>query len=824
MTLAVRLEMDALWHDLRQALRAFLAKPAFTIVAVMTLALGIGANTAIFSAVSALLWRPLPVPDADRVVSGISLREGFDPFGTSLLSYSAFRGSAAFASCGVTLQRFYTLTGRDEPERLRTAAVTAGYLSSLGVNPIAGRSITPDDDRPGAAPVAVISHDLWQRRFGGTAAVIGQQLPLDDGVYTVVGVMPRGFDMPRGAALWVPLRIDVDTVPLEQKTPTTYGLIARLATGVTLAQADAEVKQVARRLEEKYPQSNRGWTYRLITLRQDLLGDLAGRNRRALLTLEAAVGFLLLICCANVANLLLVRGVAREREVAVRLALGARRARVVRQLLTESAVLAIAGGVAGLLLAVWLTPVLAILNPIQAGSFATFLTDFAIDRRVMLFAFAASLCTGIVFGIVPALKASRAGDLMAALKRREQRTSGGTSRRWLSALVVVEITVSVTLLVNGSLIVQSFARLQRVDLGFDPAPLLTMEFTLPAQRSGTNAARVAAVDRIVERVRAVPGVTAAGVTTNIPLQLFSFDSTFTVEGRPPVNPADVPITAHRLVTSNYLETLGVHLVKGRLLDEHDTEATQPVVVITEEFARQAFPGDDAIGRHVRRGRATDTRFPWMTVVGVVADVKEDSFNFRVARPAWYLPYAQVSASPATLNLLVRATGNASAVASEVRSAIRSVDNQQAVTPAVTMTGHVSGILVTERFSAVLMTTLASVGLFLAACGLYGVMAYSSSQRTGEIGLRMALGATRRDVIALVMRQGASIVAIGLLAGVALARALSVILTRTLYGVNADDPFTFGAVSIVLAAVNAAACYLPARRATRVDPLVALRTE
>ena len=823
MTLARRLGMDALWHDLRHALRVFLAKPAFTIVAVVTLALGIGANTAIFSAGSALLWRPLPIAEAERVVFGVSLREGFDPFGTSLLSFAAFRTSRAFESCGVVLQRFATLAGRDEPERLRTAAVTAGYLSSLGVNPIAGRSISPDDDRPGASPVAVISHELWQRRFGGATTIVGQGLSLDDGLYTVVGVMPRGFDMPGGAALWVPLRIDVDGAPLDQRTPTAYGMVARLAPGVTLAQADAEVKQIARRLEEEYPQSNRGWTYRLITLRQELLGDLSGRNRRALLTLEAAVGFLLLICCSNVANLLLVRGVAREREMVVRLALGAGRARIVRQLLAESALLALAGGVAGLLLAVWLTPVLAILNPIRTGSLATFLTDFAIDRRVMMFAFTVSLATGVIFGIVPALNASRAGDLNPALKRREQRTAG-TSRRWLNVLVVVEIAVSVILLVNGSLIVQSFARLQQVDLGFDPTSLLTMEFALPAQRSATHAERTAAVSRIVERVRAVPGVAAAGITTNVPLQLFSFDSTFTVEGRPDVNPADVPITAHRLVTSEYLQTLGVRLVKGRLFDGHDTDLTQPVVVVTEEFARQALGGADAIGRHVRRGRAADTRFPWMTVIGVVADVKEDSFNFRVARPVWYLPYAQVSAFPATLNLLVRSAGDPAAIASQVRTAIRSVDDQQAVAQAVTMKEHVSGMLVTERFSAVLMTTLAAVGLFLAMCGLYGVITYSSSQRTGEIGLRIALGATRRDVAAIVMRQAAAMVSLGLVAGVAIARVLSVILTRSLYGVNPDDPFTFAAVSIVLVAVSAAACYLPARRAMRVDPLVALRTE
>ena len=402
--------------------------------------------------------------------------------------------------------------------------------------------------------------------------------------------------------------------------------------------------------------------------------------------------------------------------------------------------------------------------------------------------------------------------------------SGAGSRRWLGALVALEIAVAVVLLVNGSLIVQSFARLQRIDLGFDPERLVTIEFTPSPQKYPQHADRVAYVNRVLERVRAVPGVASAGITTNIPLQIGSTDSLFTVEGRAPVKASEAPATGHRLVTPEYLQTLGVRLVKGRLLDDHDREGAQPVAVVTEELAREAWPNADPIGRRIRRGRFEDTTFPWITVVGVVADTREDGFNFRINRPAWYLPYAQQTTAGFSLNLVARAAGEPNALVLALREAGRGVDPQQAVSPGLTMTEHVASVLVTERFSALLMTTLASVGLFLAAGGLYGVVAYSATQRTGEIGLRMALGADRRDVLRLVMRQGASMVAFGLVAGLALARALSIALAGMLYGVNPNDPATFATVPIVLLTVSAAACYLPALRATRVDPLVALRSE
>src|SRR5262245_115953 len=416
-----------MWHDLRYGLRLFLARPGFTSLAILTLAIGIGANTAIFSAVTALLVRPLPIADPDRLVFGLSMREGWDPFGTALLEYAALRSSSAFASNGVANFQAVTLPGRDEPERAPAAAVSAGYLATLGTRPIAGRAIEVDDDRPGAPPVVLIGHELWQRRFGGSSAVLGQKIALDAGIFTIVGVMPRGFDMPGGAKLWLPLRLKIEAAAQDERAPRSYEMVGRLAPGVALSEANADVARIARRIENEYPVTRRGWNYHLVTLRQQLLGDLAGRNRLALLTLEAAVGFLLLICCANVASLLLVRGVAREREIAVRLALGAGRGRVIRQLLAESALLAMTGGAAGLMLAVWFTPALARLNPIRAGSMATYLTDFSIDWRVTLFALTMSMVTGLVFGIVPAVTAARTGDLTAALKQREQRTAGGGS-------------------------------------------------------------------------------------------------------------------------------------------------------------------------------------------------------------------------------------------------------------------------------------------------------------------------------------------------------------------------------------------------------------
>jgi predicted permease len=800
-------------------------KPGFTAIALLTLALGIGANTAIFSTINALLLRPLPFPEADRLVFGYAVRDGFDPFGTSLLEYSANREQGeSFTISGVARQRFFNMTGRGEPERLRGAMVMADFLNTLEIEAIEGRIFTVEEDRPGGPPVALIGYDLWQRRFGGDSALVGQALNLDGASYTVIGILPPGFNMPQAAEVLTPLQVDITALPFEQQASGIYEMIARLKPGVSLEQARTEVKEISARLEQEHPQIRRGWSYNLVGLREQLIGDLDGRVQKSLFALIIAVGFLLLICCANVANLLLVRGVAREREIAIRLALGAGRWRVVRQMLTESMLLALAGGLAGLLLAFWIMPLLSTLIPIRAVSLATYLGDFRIDARVLQFSMLISLLTGAIFGLIPALKVAGSSDLVRTLKQREQRSGGQSSgRRWLSALVIGEMAVAAALLVGGGLMVKSFERLQKVEIGFRPGNLLMMQMAPSRDKYREYSERVRFAEQMLEQIRSLPGVISAGTTTNVPLHNPSIDAIFTVEGRPPADPAEVPITANRSVSPGYLESLGVTLIKGRLINEQDTANSLPVVVISEEMARQGWPGEDPIGKRIRRGRAHQTNFPWLTVIGLIADIKEDRYNFRIDRPAWYLPHTQQEINM-PLNLVVRASGDPSSITASVRDRIRSLDADLPVSNVMTMNDHLAEVLITERFSAVLMGTLAALGLMLAAFGLYGVMAYSVSQRTGEIGLRMALGARPRDVLKLVMGHGVVIILIGLSAGLLGAWAVTRLLSGTLYQVSPDDPATFILVAVLLASVALLACYLPARRATRVDPMVALRHE
>jgi putative ABC transport system permease protein len=819
--------MDVLWHDLRYAGRSLRSRRGFTTVAVLTLALGVGANTAIFSAVSALLLRPLPVEDVDRLVFGAALREGFDPFGTSLLEYSLYRGlSRSLAASGLGTPRLFALVGTGDPERLRGAAVTAGYLQTLGVRPVRGRVFTDADDLPSGPAVALIGHELWQRRFGGDPGIVGRLLSLDDRSYSIVGVMPPGFDMPYSAEVWVPMQVSIDSLPLAQRAANANEFVARLAPGVSLEQADTELKGLAKRLEEEYPSIRRGWSFGLSPLRQQLLADLPGRTHRLLAALSVAMGFLLLICCANVANLLLARGVSREGEMAIRRSLGAGQGRLVRQLLSESLLLALLGGGAGVLLAFWLLPFLVALNPVQASGLGAYLTDFRVDGRVLLFAFVLTLTTAVLFGLLPAFETARSASLTTLLKK-EQRTAGAAGRRALKVLVGAEIAVAATLLVGGGLMVQSFLRLQRIPLGFRPDRLLTVELPLSPARYAGQAQQVLFMDQVLERVRALPGVVSAGMTMNVPLQRgVTLDSVFEVEGRPRTNPADVPITAHRLVTPGYIETLGATLVAGRLLDERDRAFGQPVVVVSEELVRQSWPGEDPIGKRVRRLRAGE-RGPWMTVVGVVKDVKEDRFGFRIDRPVWYVPYAQQTfPAPVSLpqNLVVRTAGEEANVAAGLREAVRAVDPHQPVGSVMSMKEHLSDVLITDRFSAVLVGALAGCGLLLAAVGLYGVVAYSTSRRTGEIGLRMALGARPRDVLRLVLGEGAVPVLAGLGVGIAGAWAGARLLSHILYEVSPTDPATFAAVPLVLLSVSLVGCWLPARRATRISPVAALRNE
>jgi len=817
--------MQTLWQDLRYGARMLLKQPGFSLICIAALALSIGANTAIFSAANALLLRPLPVEDIDRLVSTFALREGFDPFACSFLEYAAYRDRThLFSSSGVATQRSFNLIGQGEPERVRGATVMADYLSTLGTKPVLGRVFSADEDRTGGPPVALIGYTFWQKHFAGSAGAIGQPLNLDGRTYTVLGVMPAGFDLPAAAEIWLPLQTNIENLPLSERAATANEILARLVPGVTVKQADTELKAIARQLEQEYPNFRRGWSVKVISLRQDLLGDLEGHVRKALFALAGGVGFLLLICCANVANLQLARGIARQRELALRRALGAGRWRLVRQLLTESMLLAFLGGVAGVILANWLVPILAALNPIRGISFAAFLHNFEIDRRVLAFAFFVTLVTGIIFGLVPALKAAGARELMPRIKEADQRSGAAASgRRWLNGLIVAEMAIALTLLICGGLMVQSFQRLQHVALGFSPDNLLTMKMVLPASKYSQYRQRVAFTDQVLEQVRHLPGVVSAGTTTNIPLEReTAYDAVFNVEGRPTTNPNDVPITSHRIVSPGYLETLGVTLIKGRLIDQSDRAETLPVVVVSREFARQAWPGEDAIGKRVRRIRIGQT-FPWMTVVGVVSDVKEDRFNYRINRPVWYVPYPQVE-NDFPVNLIIRAALDPTSLTAAARDAIHNIDPDQPVSNIMTMNTNLSSVLVTERFGAVLMGTLAGCGLLLASIGLYGVMAYSVRQRTGEIGIRIALGAQPKHVLRLIMGYGMKLTILGVSIGLVAAWAATRLLASLLFGLGATDAATFCAISVLLGLVGLIACYFPARRALSVDPVIALRSE
>src|SRR5215470_14032791 len=607
-----------LWQDVRYGARMLLKSPSYTAIAIAALVLSIGANTAIFSAANALLLRPLPVENIDRLIVPVTLREGFDPFGSPFLEYAAYRDRAhCLASIGVATARSFNLTGRGEPERVRGATVMANYLSTLGTKPVLGRTISAEDDRPGGSPVALISYGLWQKHFGGNANVLNESLNLDGRSYDIIGVMPPGFDVPGIADVWIPLQTDIDSLPLTERAATNNSIIARLRPGVGLEQADAELKGIARQLEQEYPNFRRGWTVKVVSFRQDVLGDLEGRVHRALFALIGGVAFLLLICCANVANLQLARGVARDREFVLRRALGAGRWRNVRQLLTENILLAVLGGMAGLLVAHWLLPVLAALNPIQGISLAAFFHNFTIDHRVLAFVLCVTVLTGVASGLLLALKGAGAHELMPRIRQGDQRGGGDVAGRgWLNGLIVAEIAIALTVLIGGGLMVQSFQRLQHVALGFSPDDLLTMKMVLPPAKYSEYRQRVAFADRVLERTLKLPGILSAGLTTNIPLEReTAYDAIFDVEGRPSPNPNDVPITSHRVVSPGYLETLGITLIKGRLINKNDHADTLPVVVVSEEFARHAWPGSDAIGKRVRRIRFGQS-FPWMTVVGV----------------------------------------------------------------------------------------------------------------------------------------------------------------------------------------------------------------
>ena len=818
--------VETVWRDLRYGGRLLAKHPAFTAVTILTLAIGIGFNTFAFSAGRALLFAHLPVHEPDRLVLGESLREGFDPGASSLIEYASLRRLPVFSSAAVSIDRALLLHGATEAEQLDGAAVSDGFFETLGVRPLLGRVFSADESRPGGSPAILLAHGYWQRRFGGDPGVVGQTLRLDNRGYTVVGVLPRGFDYPNHTDAWIPLDVDSAAAPLPLRTVKSYIFVARLAHAVTFAMALDRVKDAARSLGAEYV-SERGYSYGLLTMRQWSIGDDEGRVTRAIVVLLLGGGFLLLLCSVNVASLLLVRGVVRERELAIRVGLGASAGRVTRQLFTEGALLSGAGASAGLAVAWAARRAFAMLSPLTPHAFGELVTDIQLDTRALLFCLAISTLTGIICTAAPAIRLAAVQDPMVMLRERERRAGGsGAARRWLRALVVIEIGVAVSLSFGGALLTKSFYRLDRLELGFRPAHLLAIRLPLFAADYPGQGAKIALVDRVLERVRAIPGVQSAGVTTTLPLEEFSPDAVFTVEGHPPRNPSDVPIAAIRYVSAGYAETLGLTLIEGRLPTDRDRADAQRIAVITEEMARQAFGGEDALGKRLRRGRAQDTSLPWMTVVGVVRDAKEDRLNFRIARPVLYVPLAQRVNAPSAyrITLIVRAESDPSAAASAIRAAIHDVNPHQPIAATASVGSTLDSLLSPDRFNARVMALLAAVGLFLSAIGLYTVIAYSVSQRTAEIGLRVALGAQPRSVMWLITREAGEMVALGMAISTPLMLAIARLLSDVLFSVRAGDPAILAGLAALVTLVTCLACAVPVRRALRLDPVRALQHE
>jgi putative ABC transport system permease protein len=825
--------MDVLIADLRYALRRLLKSPGFTLVAALALALGIGANTAIFSAVNAVLLRPLPYPDAGRLAFLSETSKDMDYMSVSLPNFRDWLDqNRVFEELGLVRGQGATLTGGDAPQRLEAYIVTSGYFRALGVPPLLGRPFAREDDEAGAARTAVLNHRFWAAALGSDPGVVGRTLVLDGAATTVVGVMPAGFEEDE-VDLYLPLGPHLPNLPVEERGnhPGFYG-IARLRDGVSLAGAQAGMSAIARRLAEHYPDSNSGNGVRVASLTDELVGEV----RPALLVLLGAVGFVLLIACANVANLLLARAEARTREIAIRTSLGACRGRLLRQLLTESVVLALLGGLAGLLLAFWAVGALVSLNPGDVPR----IEEIGIDWRVLLFALGVSLLTGVLFGLAPALRASRP-DLNASLKEGATAAISGMRRPGLrSALVVSEVALTLVLLVGAGLMLRSFERLRRVDPGFRDDRVLVMRAAPseraplanvpPDQERSTEAWSRWYAD-VVEAAGAVPGVEAAAVTSTVPMEGGASESGVVAAGQPmPTSPAEVTLVQFQTVSPGYFDVLGIPLLRGRSFEPSDDARAPLAAVIDETLAERLWPGEEPLGRRIAfefRGQLNDDPRPiWRTVVGVVRHVRHYGLA-EVVRPQVYAPVGQVPIwqdGDRPMGLLVRTRRDGDVVTGAIREAIARLDPAVPIFEVRTMESVLAEQLAQPRFSSMLLGAFAGIALTLAAVGIYGLVAYTVSRRTREIGLRMALGAARTDVLRMVVRQGMTLVAVGLAVGLALALALSRVLGSLLYEVSAWDPATFAAVAVVLLAIALVASWIPARRATRVDPLAALRYE
>jgi putative ABC transport system permease protein len=805
--------MATLLTDLRYGFRQLARSPGFTLLSILTLALGIGATTAIFSVVNPILFRALPYPEADRIVHVAERsKEGTDA-GTGYATFvDVQRMARSFEAIAVSSQWQPTLQGGGDPERLDGQRVTQGFFSVLGIHPALGRDFTAEENIRGKHRVTILSHGLWQRRFGADPAILGRQVTFDGIAYTVVGVMPKTFEslLAPTAQLWAPLGYEV-SLPWACRTCHHLVEYARLKPGVTPDGALRELNLISARLVAAYPTEYEAPGMIVVPLRTMVTGEV----RPALLAVLGAVGFVLLIACANVSSLLLGRSMQREGEFAIRGALGAGRLRVVRQLLTESVALSLMGGAAGVGLA-WLgVKGLVALAPASLPRLAT----IGIDGRVLGFTAALSVATGLFFGLVPALAAARP-DLFTALRPGGRHTGHRSRRIARGVLVAGEVALSLMLLVGAGLLLRSLDRLLAVDPGFAPNGLLTMEVQTTGARYKDDAPTWDFFARALEAVKAVPGVETAGWTSQLPLGGNWDRYGVQIEGKPLANPEEAPSAERYAVSPEYLQAMRIPLRRGRTISREDGAQAPPVVLINETLARLSFAGEDPIGRRVQMGGPDK---PWRTVIGIVGDVHHTSLDEKRA-PQLYLPEVQWQSADGAMVLAARTRGDPAALAPSVRAAIRSVDPALPILHTATMDQLVSATAQSRRFAFVMFQVFAAVALLLAAAGIYGVLAGSVTERTREIGIRTALGASRRGVLSLVVRQGLLLTGAGLAIGTAGALALSGLLDRMLFGVGARDPVTFIVVVLVLLVVALAASWAPAWRATRVSPLEALRSE
>ena len=811
--------MGDLWQDLRYGARMMWKNPGFTVVAVLALALGIGANSAIFSVVNTVLLRPLPYRNPDQLVMvwEDDTKGGYPRDTPAAANYMDWRNqSSVFEGMAAIADQNFNLTGTGDPEKLVGRRVSANLFPLLGVEPQIGRAFLAEEDQPGRNRVVVISHGLWQRRFGADANVINQALTLNGESYTVVGVMPPHFQFPsREDELWVPIAF----TPQEAANRNRHYLqvIARMKPGVTLEQAQVEMSTIASRLQQQYPEQNDDLGAAVTPLHEQVVGDI----KPALLVLLGAVGFVLLIACANVANLLLARAAVRQKEISIRVALGASRLRLVRQFLTESVLLAVLGGAVGLLLSLWGVSLLKAFIPENISQ----VEAITIDARVLGFTLLISLLTGLVFGLAPLTQASNL-NLNETLKEGGRDSAAGSrGNRIRSLLVVTEVAVSPILLIGAGLLINSFMRLRNVDPGFRADHLLTMQVELPQSKYPEHSRRTTFYNELLSRIEALPGVKSAAVTTNLPLYAQGNSITISIEGRPDPAPGQGkrPGIATRVVSPHYFQTMSIPLLQGREFSDQDKVDSPAVAVINETMARRLWPDQDPTGKRITPGALTSTDpDDWITVVGVVKDVRQFEL-VADPKPQMYLSYVQAGFF-APNDLVVRTDLEPLSLAASVRRAVWEVDKDQPVSKIRTMEEIVSESVARQRFSMLLLGVFAALALALAAVGIYGVMSYSVAQRTREFGIRMALGAQPGDVLKLAVGQGLKLVIAGIVIGLGASFLLTRVMASLLFRVSATDPLTFITISLVLVGVALLASFVPALRATKIDPMEALRYE